>query len=794
MIISEHWLREWVDIQLDVRDLVDRLTMSGLEVDSIQRAGPELPDVVVGRVEEVRPHPDTHRLTVCEVDVGRRSRLTVVCGATNVFAGAFVPTALPDAKLPNGMMIAPTSVRRILSQGMLCSATELGLEDKSDGLYLLDHDAEIGQRVDEYLKLSDCVIDIDLTPNRGDCLSILGIARECAALTGSTLNITDVPGIEAETNVAIDIAVLDSQRCPRYMGRIVEDIDREVVTPIWMRERLRRCGVRPIHPVVDVTNYIMLELGQPMHAFDLERLRGSITVRLAKPGETIILLDGSELRPDGETLVIADQQQAIAVAGIMGGADSSIDTGTRHIVLEAAHFTPRSVAGKARGFGLSSDSAYRFERGVDAELPYPAIHYATTLLKRIVRGKPGPIVDKSALRHVPKRRPVRVRHARVEQLLGMRMDVKQVESVLRRVTSKTRRYENSWKVTPPSYRFDIERECDLIEELIRVHGYDHVPVSVPKSSATTGTISDSKLSISRIRSLLTDRDYQEVITYSFVDSSLNNLFLEDQNPIRIANPIADNMSELRTTLWPGLLQALITNLNRQYRRVRLFEFGRTFHLRGGQRHEVSQLGGVVSGSVIEEQWAQDSRAVDFFDVKADIEAILALTGANNRFIFNLLDKTGMQPGQSAAISDGDRSVGVLGRIHPRVQSGLDIDAPVYLFQLDLEMLRQRRIPKFTKPSRFPAIHRDLSVIVDNGVNAGSILDAVIEAGGKRIVNLNLFDVYRGEGIDPRRKSLAFGLTLRDSSRTLTDDEVENTISKIIDALDRRFGAQLRSKE
>ncbi len=792
MIVSESWIRNWIDIRMDVDGLVDRLTMSGLEVDSVKRAGPDLPHIVVGRLTAVRAHPGTSRLTVCEVDVGGHSPLTVVCGAPNVMVGARVPTALANATLPSGGVIEPASIHGIDSQAMLCSGMELGLEDSSEGLYLLDDDAIIGQRVDAYLQLADWVIDIDLTPNRGDCLSILGIARELSVLTGSPLRHTDVPGCAAQTERVIDLVVSAPAACPRYFGRIVEDIDNHAFTPVWMRERLRRCGIRPISPVVDVTNYVMLELGQPMHAFDRDRLRGGIRVRTAEPGETIELLDGSELRPDVKTLLIADHHRAVAVAGIMGGVDSGIDAQTRHIVLEAAHFAPSAVAGRARSFGLNSESAYRFERGVDPELPFPAIHYASALLQDIVGGRPGPVFDETTQRALPKRTAVKLRHARLEQVLGMQMEADQVDTMLRRCARGVRRYKHHWEVKPPSHRFDMQRECDLIEDIIRIHGYHRVPVSFPKLSKTVGQLTESRLPLARLRTLLTDRDYQEVITYSFVDAAVNELFGDSQGVIRIANPIAENMSVLRTNMCGGLVQAAITNLNRQQRRIRLFEVGRTFHAHDGKRQEKLRLGGVVCGKLAPEQWAQASQEIDFYDVKADIEAILALTSCSNRLTFKQSNKNGLQPGQAAEIYCESRAVGFLGRIHPQVQRDLDLESSLFLFQLDLASLLHRDIPQFVQLSRFPAIQRDLSIIVGVEVSAEMVLNTIIEAGGKRIVNLNLFDVYRGEGIDPGRKSIAFGLTLQDSSRTLTDEDVDSTISEIIAALDDRFGAQLRT--
>ncbi len=792
MIVSEHWLREWIDIDLDIHGLVDRLTMAGLEVDSLRRAGSELPAVVVGKIVDVLPHPASTGLAVCRVDVGAKKTLEVVCGAPNAESGLRVPTALPGATLPNGHTIASTEIKGIRSQAMLCSGTELGLEEDSQGLYPLDADAVLGARVEEYLRMSDWVIDIDLTPNRGDCLSILGIARELAVLTGRRISRRDVPGSRDDTTSALPVTVSDPQFCPRYLGRVVADIDPQATTPVWMRERLRRCGVRPISAVVDVTNYVMLELGQPMHAFDLTRIRGGIDVRLARSGETLGLLDGTEIDTDESTLVIADESGPIALAGIMGGSESGINEQTRNLFLEAAHFTPAAVAGRARSYGFNTDSSHRFERGVDPEVAFPAIHYATALLENITGGHAGPVVDWTSRRWLPKRRPVRVRQRRVEYLLGMSMSTSRIDAVLRRVAGNVERQNSAWAVTPPTYRFDIERECDLIEELVRVHGYDRVPVNPPKSTKTLGDFPESQIPATRIRCLLTDRDYQEVITYSFVDPRINGLFDDGDAAIRIANPIAENMSVLRTNLWSGLVRALIINLNRQHRRVRLFEIGHTFHRHRRDHHERLRLGGIACGEAAPTQWGRASRETDFYDVKADVEAILELAGVNKRYIFKALDNPGLHPGQSAVILQEDREVGITGKLHPELQRRLDLDCAVYLFQLDVAPLQQRVVPQFTRPSRFPAIQRDLAVVVDREVTASEILETVHRTGGKRIVNLNLFDVYRGEGIDPRRKSLAFGLTLQDSSRTLTDKEVDDIISKIIAELHRKFDARLRS--
>ncbi len=791
MIISEQWLRDWIDVPLDTDGLVHRLTMAGLEVDSVARAGPPLSQVVVGRIQGLQRHPGSSRLTICDVDIGQQRPLQIVCGASNATAGAKVPAALSGAILADGTRIHPATMRGIRSDAMLCSAAELGLEDSSEDLYLLDGDARIGQPVASALALDDAVIDIDLTPNRGDCLSILGVARELAVLTGAKLKLTDVPGVEAVSRTRVDVEVAEPRRCPRYLARVVEDIDIEVPAPVWMRERLRRCGIRPINVVVDVTNYVMLEIGQPMHAFDLARISGGVEVRLAGSGETLELLDGSEVQLEPGTLVVADDEGPAAVAGVMGGSGSGIDRTTRDIVLEAAHFTPAAVAGRARRLGLHTDSSFRFERGVDPALPEAAVHYASVLLADIAGGRAGPIVERTASRHLRTPRPVHIRRARAEAVLGMAVDEARMDGIMHRLSCRVVRTETGWKVVPPSYRFDIDRECDLIEELIRVIGYDDIPYKLPALGITSGQRVDSQLPLTRIRDLLVDRDYQEIITYSFVDPEHLRLLKAHDGSIALKNPIAENMAVLRTTLWPGLIQALVTNLNRQHRRLRLFEIGHTFHVDDGVRSEILRLGGAVCGNVLDAQWGQAARDVDFFDVKADVEAILALTGNSACFAFERFESEVLHPGQSASISSGRQCVGVVGNIHPHVQRRLNLEIPVFLFQLDLVPLLHRSIPKFTGLSRFPAIQRDLSVLVDNGVPSSAVLEMVRQVGGNRIVDLHLFDIYRGEGIDPLRKSLTFGLTLQDSSRTLKDEDVESTINAIIETLRQEFAAELR---
>ena len=793
MIVSENWLREWIDLTLDTDGLVDCLTMSGLEVDSVTPAGPPLDQVVVGKIIDVQTHPQASRLKICRVDLGRQQVLEVVCGAPNAKIDLHAPFAFVGATLPSGATIEQSTIRGVISNGMLCSPRELDLGDDADGLLELGADADPGQLVRDYLDLSDNVIAIDLTPNRGDCLSILGIARELSVLTGAKLKQQDRVICPDENDTVIPISIENPERCPRYVGRVITGIDQSLTTPYWMRERLRRCGIRPISPVVDVTNYVMLELGQPMHAFDKDRLHNRIVVRVAQAKETITLLDESTHSLDVETLVIADESGPIALAGIMGGSSSAISEHTDSIVLESAFFSPKTQAGRARHYGLHTDSSYRFERGVDPELPVIASHYATTLLKNIVGGTPGPVVEVVHKNRLPQRRSVVVRYDRINRLLGVRISKPKINKILSRVGSDVHKSKVGWKLTPPSFRFDIEQECDLIEEIARVNGYDELPTRNPQMDITHLYMPEEKLKLARIKQGLVDRDYREVVTYSFVDPEIQQRLEPKNVGIPLTNPLASNLSVMRLSLWPGLLHVLRANLNRQHRRIRLFEIGKTFHQNGKEVTEVERLGGVVIGAAWPEQWGQADREVDFYDVKSDLEVLFALTGAEADFSFHLLEHSSLHPGQSAEIHHSSiGAVGRMGQLHPEHQKSLEFPRPVYLFELDLAVLRDRKMPIYRGISRFPAIRRDLAVLVDEDVPADELLKSIEKTVGADLTNLELFDVYRREGVDSKRKSLAFSLTLQATSRTLIDSEVDSIIDRTLDELHRRFGAELRT--
>ncbi len=793
MKISEQWLREWIPTRMPSDVLAERLTMAGLAVDALLPVAPELEQVIVGEIISAEPHPAAERLRICTVRVGKGRTLSIVCGASNAAAGLKAPVALPGAELPGGTRIERSEIRGVASQGMLCSAKDLGLAEAAEGLMVLDSGTRTGAALSEILGLDDHQIELDLTPNRGDCLSVAGLARELAALTGAALHAPPVKPAKAHSRRQIKVTVHARQDCPRYLGRVIEGIDAAATTPLWMRERLRRSGVRSIHPVVDVTNYVMLELGQPLHAFDLDRLSGAIAVRHAHEHETLTLLDGNRMEMAAGTLLIADDNGPCALAGIMGGQDSAVGAATHGIFLESAYFRPEAIASRARQMGLHTDSSHRFERGVDPQLQGRALERATQLILSLAGGRAGPVVEKTSSRHLPERAPVRLRTQRVTRLLGAPVPPQQIAVILKRLGMKTVKLADGWRVTPPSWRFDVALECDLIEEVARITGYEKLAPRRPRAVLQAGTVTEKLVPADRLRTLLIDRDYQEAITYSFVDPALQALIDPAHRPMMLANPIASDMAAMRTSLWPGLLKAAIHNLNRQQERVRLFELGRRYlPCTDGAVQEHPSLAGIAVGNALPEQWGVPGRAGDFFDVKGDVEALLSASGRRERFRFRPIQHPALHPGQAAEVTDADgRQIGVFGGLHPSIQAELGIERPVFLFELWLEVLEQVQIPVFREISRFPSIRRDIAVVVDEHISAQSVLDCVVQVSGKLLANLELFDEYRGEGIDSGRKSLAIGLTLQDSSRTLKEGEVETLMDQVVEVLASRLGARLR---
>ncbi len=794
MKFSERWLREWVDPGIDTAVLAERLTMAGLEVDAVTPVAPPFDGVVVGHVLEVGPHPEADRLRVCRVDAGMDEPLTIVCGAANVVAGMRAPTAVVGATLPDGTKIRRAKLRGVESSGMLCSARELGLGEGGEGLMALPDDAPTGMDLRALMELDDVTIELGLTPNRGDCLGVAGIAREVGVLCRAGVGGPAMTPVVAASDERIAVGLRDPAACPRYLGRIIRGIDPAARTPLWMQERLRRSGLRSLGAVIDITNYLLLELGQPMHAFDLARIEGGIQVRKARAGEMLTLLDGRQLTLDDDMLVIADDRKALALAGIMGGEDSAVGEATSSLFLECAFFAPSAISGRARRLGLHTDSSHRFERGVDFDLPLRAIERATRLILEIAGGTPGPVIDATSPAHLPPRPALRLRAERLRRLLGYEIEPAAVGDILTRLGMTVRHDAKAagWEVTPPSFRFDIAIESDLIEEIARVHGYEAIPARAPHAGLRIRTPDDASERKTAARCLLAARGWQEVVTFSFIDADSQGLFDPDNAPLRLANPISVDTSVMRTSLWPGLARACAHNLNRQQGRVLFFEHGSKYISQDNVIKEENTLSGLACGNADPEQWGLPERAADFHDIKADVEAVLAVLGGAQAWRFTPAAHAALHPGQSARIDDADgREIGWIGSLHPQLSQRLDIHRNVVVFELLIDRIARRATPAFRELSRFPSVRRDLALIVDDEIAAGAILDCVRETAGPLLQSLTLFDIYRGKGIDSGKKSIALGLTLQDFSRTLVDGETEVLIAAVLEQLQDRFGATLR---
>ncbi|MCF7532506.1 phenylalanine--tRNA ligase subunit beta [Pseudomonas petrae] len=791
MKFSEQWLRGWVSPQVSRDELVARLSMAGLEVDSVTPAAGVFSGVVVGEVLSTEQHPDADKLRVCQVSNGAGT-FQVVCGAPNVRPGLKIPFAMIGAELPGDFKIKKAKLRGVESNGMLCSQAELQVGEGNDGLMELAGDAPVGQDVRVYLELDDASIEVDLTPNRGDCLSVAGLAREVGALYDAVVTHPQVAAVPAVHDEVRPVEVLAPAACPRYLGRVIRNVDLSRPTPLWMVERLRRSDVRSIDAAVDITNYVMLELGQPLHAFDLAEINGGIRVRMAEEGEKLVLLDGQEVSLRADTLVIADHQRALAIAGVMGGEHSGVSATTRNIFLESAFFDQIAVAGKARSYGLHTDASHRYERGVDWQLAREAMERATGLLLEITGGEAGPVIETVSDQHLPSVEPIILRAERIEQMLGMKMDAAEIERLLTALGLTVALHASEqWRVEVPSHRFDITLEVDLIEELARLHGYNRLPVRYPQARLAPQPRAEAQSDLPALRRLLVARGYQEAITYSFIDQKWFELFSPGVEPLLLANPISADMSAMRSSLWPGLVKSLQHNLNRQQDRVRLFESGLRFV---GQLEGLKQepmLAGVICGSRLPEGWAQGRDVVDFFDVKADVEAVLGFAGAQDDFRFVPGSHPALHPGQTARIEREGREVGYIGALHPELSKTLGLDRPVFVFELVLAEVAVGRLPKFHELSRFPEVRRDLALLADRDVSATAVLDVIRENAGEWLTDLRLFDVYQGKGIDPLRKSLAVGLTWQHPSRTLTDDEVNASTQQILTSLEERLNATLR---
>jgi len=786
MKFSENWLREWVNPAIDTEQVVKQFTMAGLEVDSFEPVAGEFTKVVVGEVLSVQPHPNADKLRVCKVNVGEDESLNIVCGAPNVCEGMKAPTAMVGGKVGT-MKIKKSKLRGEPSHGMLCSAKELGLEDNAEGLMSLANDAPVGQDIREYLNLNDTSIDIDITPNRGDCLSIAGFARELGLLTRQDVTPVEIPEIPATISDTLPVEILSPEANPHYVGRVIKNVNVKAETPLWMQEKLRRSDIRSISPVVDITNYVLLELGQPMHAFDLNKLSGGIKVRMAQAGEKLTLLDEQEVELDEKTLVIADHEQAVALAGVMGGLDSSVTDDTVDIFLESAFFTPKNLAGCARRYGLHTDSSFRFERGVDFQLQRKAVERATALLLDITGGEVGEIIEVVSEADLPTTPSIELRSRRIQKVLGKAFPQDEVSEILQRLGMSVTQNGDNWTVQPPSFRFDMAIEVDLIEDIARIHGYDNIPSRPPQASLNLSN--QPELSVRQLQAALTQNGYQEAITYSFVDPELQQKVNPAAGAIALANPIASDMAVMRTNLWTGLLQALQYNQKRQQSRIRLFETGLRFVKTDEELLQQQCISGVACGSRYPEQWDVKEQAIDFFDVKADVEALLQLAGIP--YHFKPAEHEALHPGQTAAIFHNEKQIGLIGALHPKLIAELDLIAPVFLFELQLDDLLAKQVTKFSAISKYPSVRRDLALLISQEFTWQDLLDCVWENVPDILIDAQLFDVYQGKGIESGKKSLAMGLIFQAFSRNLTESEVDDVISQLLATFERRLNAELR---
>ncbi|MDR5610142.1 phenylalanine--tRNA ligase subunit beta [Arsenophonus sp.] len=794
MKLSEFWLREWINPAISSEALSEQMTMAGLEIDDVKSVAGQFQGVVVGEVVECVQHPNADKLRLTKVNIGTEQLLNIVCGAPNCRQGLKVAVATIGAVLPDNFKIKATKLRGELSEGMLCSYSELGISDDHTGIIELPQDAPIGTDIRNYLQLDDHIFDVSLTPNRADCLSILGIARDIAAINNLELNTIEIEPVKATDASVFPIQVEAPMACPRFLGRVIKGIDVTAQTPSWMREKLRRGGIRSIDPVVDITNFVLLELGQPLHAYDLDRLNGMIIVRMAKQDETLVLLDNSKVTLKPDTLVIADEKNSLGIAGIFGGKHSSVNEKTTNILLESAFFDPLAIAGRARNYGLHTEASHRFERGVDPQLQYKAMERATRLIVEICGGEVGNIIDVSHQTNLPKVATITLTRQKLDRLIGHCIPDINVTQIFQRLGCQVNGEQDNWQVVAPSWRFDMQIEEDLIEEVARVYGYNNIPDIPLHADLVMTPRCESALPLKRVKTLLIDRDYNEAITYSFVDPKIQQLLHPDSDAMILPDPISADMSVMRLSLLPGLLTTVIYNQNRQQNRIRLFETGLRFVPDVTAEHGIRQelmLAGVITGNRYEEHWSQEKRAVDFFDIKGDVEAILALTGKLDNVIYKAHSDPALHPGQSAGIYLNNDYIGYIGVIHPELENKLDLNGRTLVFELLWDTVAERVIPKANMISRFPANRRDIAVVVPEEVATADVLAECKKIGINHIVGINLFDVYCGKGVAEGYKSLAISLILQDTNRTLEEEEIAATVDKCVAALKRRFQASLR---
>jgi phenylalanyl-tRNA synthetase beta chain len=791
MKFSENWLRELVEIKADRAELAHALTMAGLEVEELTPLGDGLAGVVVAEIVAAEKHPQADRLQVCKVDAGQGEPLQIVCGAPNARVGIKVPLATVGATLPGGVSIKAAKLRGVESFGMLCSAKELGIDADASGLLELPADAPVGQPLASYLGLPDASIELKLTPNRPDCLGLVGLAHDVAALFGSTVKLPAQAAAPVTGEARRGIRLEAGRDAPRYLGRIVEGIDPAARTPLWLAERLRRAGLRPIGAVVDVTNYVMLELGQPLHAFDNDALEGDVVVRHARAGETLKLLDGSEAKLDEGFVLVADERRPLAVAGVMGGYDSRVTDATCNVFLESAHFAPAAIMGRARKLGLHTDASHRFERGVDPELPRRALERATELLLAIAGGKAGPVLVAENPADLPKPAPVDLRRARLKRVLGVDVADAEVARIFTALGMRVGTIADGWQVTAPSSRFDIEREEDLIEEVARIFGYDNIPTATPAGALILAIEPEARISELALREQLAARGYYEAVNLSFVAADLLADWGFTRQWVPLANPLSADMAVMRPSLLPGLIEALRHNRARQQERVRLFEVARVFGA-GDPPVETPSLAIAACGSARAEQWGEPSRALDFHDLKGDLDALIAWGGEPQRWSVHADGLPGwLHPGRGARVTRDGTTVGYLGALHPQLAKALDLGADVHVLELALEPLLARRLPQARAVPRFPTVRRDIAVDLPESVSWSQIEQVTRRTLGDWLKELRLFDRYSGKGVEEGRKSLAMGLILQDASRTLTDDDADRCVREAIAALEQTCKAKLR---
>jgi len=792
MKVPLSWLSEWVKLPWDAAELGSRLTMAGIELEAVEPAAPPFTGVVVAQILSTVQHPQADKLRVCQVTTGTGAALQIVCGAPNARAGLRTALAMVGAELPGGLQIGAAALRGVESRGMLCSAKELGLTDGTAGILELPDDAPLGASLRDYLQLDELTLELNVTANRGDAMSILGVAREVAALTGTPL--------QAPAGAAVGTVLAERQAvrleaaaaCPKFVGRIIRDIDNTRTTPLWLRERLRRAGVRCVSPAVDVTNYVLLELGQPMHAYDLAKLNGAIVARMARPTESLTLLDGREATLDADMVVIADEAGAVGVAGIMGGERTAVSAATRDVFLETAWFAPDSIRGRARRLGLHTDASQRFERGVDPSGQARAMERATALLLAIAGGRPGPLVITEAPAGLPVRAAVRLRRDRLTRLLGIAVPDGQVSSIFQNLLMQVTLTGEGWSVVPPPHRFDIAIEEDLIEEVARIMGFAAIPERPAKRQQIFLAMPEALPQERSILEALVARGYHEAITFAFVDPALQAQLFPQAETLALANAIASDQSVMRVSLWPGLVRVALENQHRQQDRIRLFTHGARFAVGAGKVSEVDSLAGLAGGKRLPEQWGsgESREPVDFFDAKADLQALLAATGAAQEFRFEAGTLSCLHPGRTARIWRAGAAAGWIGELHPRLVRELGFTGAPVLFELDVVAL-QVILPRGEEISRFPQVRRDLAIVLPENVTFSDLRERVVLSGSSSLRNVRLFDVYRGAGIEKGRKSVALGLIFQDISRTLTDDEVDRAVAAVVADLRENLDARIR---